>query len=136
MVRFIIVGIGGGLLFGVLDAVINANPIARRLFEVYAPIARKSVNAAVGMLIDLVCGFALAGLFILLFDRLPGATALVKGLSFAVGLWFLRVVMNAASTWMMFTVPLKTIAYVAAAGLLEMTALGVLYGLTLVPLTS
>jgi hypothetical protein len=136
MVRFIIVGIGSGLLFGVLDAVINANPIARRLMEVYKPIARESVNAAVGILIDLVYGFALAGLFILLFDRLPGATALIKGLSFAAGLWFLRVVMNAASTWMMYTVPLKTIAYVTVAGLLEMTALGVLYGLTLAPLTA
>lgn len=86
------------------------------------------------MLIDLAYGFALAGLFVLLFDSLPGNAGMVKGLSFAAGLWFLRVVMNAASTWMMFTVPPKTIAYSVAYGLLEMAALGVLYGIDLPPL--
>jgi hypothetical protein len=102
MARFIIVAIASGLLFGVLDGLINANHLARRLFEVYQPIARPSLKMTAGVLIDLVYGFALAGLFLLLFESLPGHAGLVKGLSFA-------------------------------AGLVEMGALGLLYGLALWP---
>jgi hypothetical protein len=135
MLRYVIVSIGSGLLFGILDGILNANPLARRLFAVYEPIARTSVNAPAGLLIDLGYGFALAGMFVLLRHCLPGPSGLVKGLSFAAGLWFLRVVMGAASTWMMFRVPAATIAYGVGAGLVEMLALGLLYGLTLAPPT-
>jgi hypothetical protein len=133
MVRYLVVGAGSGLLFGLMDGVLHANPLAAKLFEVYKPIARKSVNMAAGIVIDLIYGFALAGIFLLLFHCLPGEAGVIKGLSFAAGLWFIRVAMNAASTWMMFAVPLKTIAYMLGIGLLEMLALGVLYGLTLAP---
>ena len=131
MLRYLIVSIGSGILFGVLDGVLHANPLARRLFQVYEPIARTSVNAPAGVIIDLAYGFALAGMFLLLYPCLPGASGLVKGLSFAAGVWFLRVVMSAASTWMMFRVPLSTIAYGVGAGLVEMLVLGVLYGVTI-----
>ena len=47
--------------------------------------------------------------------------------------WFFRVVMQAASTWIMFEVPLQTIGYSLAAGLLEMVLIGLLYGLSLKP---
>jgi hypothetical protein len=133
MVRYIIVAAGSGLLFGLLDGVLNANPLAVRLMEAYKPIARTSLNMAAGILIDLVYGFILAGMFLLLHRCLPGQTGLVKGLSFAAGIWFLRVVMNAASTWMAWKIPLETIGYSLAAGLLEMAALGVLYGIALAP---
>jgi len=85
------------------------------------------------MIIDLMYGFVLAGMFMLLSPALPGSSGLVKGLGFAAGLWFVRVVMGAASTWIMFNIPARTIAYVTAAGLAEMLALGILYGVTLVP---
>ncbi len=131
MVRYLIVAAGSGLLFGLLDGVLNANPLAVKLKAVYKPIARKSINMAAGIIIDLAYGFILAGMFIHLYHCLPGQAGLVKGLSFAAGLWFLRVIMSAASEWMIFDVPLKTIAYAVAAGALEMLALGVLYALTL-----
>jgi hypothetical protein len=131
MGRYIVVSIGSGLLLALLDGVLNGNPLAVRLKEVYKPIARTSINMVAGIIIDLIYGFILAGMFIHLFHCLPGQTGLVKGLSFAAGLWFLRVIMNAASEWMIFNVPLKTIFYSVAAGLLEMLALGVLYALTL-----
>jgi hypothetical protein len=54
-------------------------------------------------------------------------------LSFAVMAWFFRVVMSAASQWMMFNVPAETILYSLVAGLGEMLVLGVLYGLALKP---
>lgn len=133
MLRFIVVSVVGGLLFGALDGVLNANPLARRLLDVYKPIARASINLVAGTIIDLVYGFALAGMFVLLYRSLPGSGRLAKGLSFAFGLWFLRVVMAAASTWMMFEVPAATIAYTLGVGLVEMGALGILYGFTLVP---
>jgi hypothetical protein len=47
--------------------------------------------------------------------------------------WFFRVVMSAASQWVMFSVPVKTLLYSLVTGLVEMLILGVLYGLTLKP---
>ncbi len=86
-----------------------------------------------GIVIDLVFGFVMAGIFLLLYNSLPGETGLIKGLSFAVMAWFFRVVMQVASQWVIFTVPGKTLLYTLTAGLGEMLVLGVLYGLTLKP---
>ena len=133
MLRYVVISLASGLLFGVLDGLLNANPLARSLLDVYRPIARPSINVVAGVAIDLVYGFVLAGMFTLLYRSLPGSTGLLKGLSFAAGLWFLRVVMSAASNWVMFKVPAATLAYTLGAGLVEMVALGALYGLTLLP---
>jgi len=133
MIRYIIASVVSGILFGILDAVINANPLAQRLYAVYKPIARTSVNPVVGILIDLVYGFAMAGFFLLLYSSLPGESGLLKGLSFAGLAWFFRVVMSAASQWVMFNVPAQTLLYSVGAGLGEMLLLGALYGLTLKP---
>lgn len=136
MTTYIIVAVASGILFGFMDAVIHANPLARRLFAVYEPIARASVNAKAGILIDLAYGFVLAGLFLLLYSSLPGDSGLLKGVSFALIAWFLRVVMSVASQWMMLTVPVRALVYSLATGLGEMLILGVLYGLTLRPATT
>jgi len=133
MFRYIIVSIGSGLLFGVLDGFINANPLAQKLYQVYAPIAKSSVNPIAGTGIDLAYGFIMAGIFLRLYRSLPGRSGFVKGLSFGLLIWFFRVVMSAASTWMMFEVPANTILYNLAAGLVEMLALGVIYGLIIQP---
>ena len=105
MWRYVIVSVVSGILFGVLDGLINANPLARKLYEVYQPIARKSVNAIAGVIIDLVYGFVMAAVFLLLYASLPGQLGIVKGLSYGVLVWFFRAVMSAASTWMMFQRP-------------------------------
>ena len=133
MVRYVIVSIVSGILFGVLDGVINANPLAQRLYAVYRPIARTSVNAVAGVAIDLAYGFILAGVFLLLYASLPGEAGLVKGVTFAILIWFFRVVMSAASQWMMFTVPVEAHLYSLVTGLGEMLILGILYGLALKP---
>jgi hypothetical protein len=133
MIRYVVVSVAGGVLFGVLDGVINANPLAQRLYQVYQPIARPSVDPLAGILIDLVYGFVMAGVFLLLYKSLPGGTGLVKGLSFGLLVWFFRVVMYVASQWVMFTVPGEALLYSLLAGLGEMLILGVLYGLTLKP---
>jgi hypothetical protein len=135
MIRYILVSIVSGLLFGALDGVINANPLAQRLYEVYKPIAKTSVNVPAGMVIDLVYGFVMAGVFLLLYESLPGDANFVKGVSFAFLLWFFRVVMGVAGQWMTFNVPIGTLSYSLVAGLGEMIILGILYGLTLRPTT-
>ena len=133
MTTYIIVSLVSGILFGVLDGVINANPFAVRLFEVYKPIAKQSLNMVAGTILDLAYGFILAALFLLLYPSLPGEAGLLKGVSFALLVWFLRVVMNVASQWMMYRVPAKALLYSLLAGLAEMLVLGILYGLTLQP---
>ena len=133
MIGYILVSIISGILFGVLDGVINANPLAQKLYEVYKPIAKTSINPLAGIMIDLVYGFVMAGVFLLLYKSLPGETGLVKGVSFACLVWFFRVVMYTASQWVMFNVPVEALLYSLVTGLGEMLILGVLYGLTLKP---
>jgi hypothetical protein len=131
--RYIIVSIISGILFGVMDGLINANPLAVRLYAVYKPIARKSINLPAGVLIDLLYGFVMAGVFLVLYPSLPGELGIVKGLSFALMVWFFRVVMSAASQWMMYIIPARCFLYTTIAGLGEILVLGVLYGLALRP---
>ncbi len=133
MTRYVVVSVLSGILFAILDGLINANPLGRRSLEVYKPIARESINPVAGIAIDLVYGFVMAGVFLLLYASLPGATGLVKGMSFALLVWFFRVVMSAASQWVMFDVPTRAVLYSLVAGLGEMLILGILYGLTLQP---
>ncbi len=131
MLRYILVSVVGGMLFGVMDGLINANPFAQKLYEVYKPIAKTSINVPVGIGIDLIYGFLMAGIFMLLYKSLPGETGLVKGMSYALLIWFFRVVMQAASSWMMFNVSASAVFYTLVAGFGEMLVLGILYGLTL-----
>jgi hypothetical protein len=133
MMRYITVSIVSGILFGVLDGVINANPWAQRLYAVYKPVAKTSLNVPAGIAIDLVYGFVMAGVFLLLYKSLPGDTGLLKGMSFALLVWFFRVAMGVASQWVMFNVPVAALLYTLFAGLGEILILGALYGLTLKP---
>jgi hypothetical protein len=112
---------------------INANPLAQELLSVYSSLARPSINAAAGLAIDVVYGFVLAGLFLILYFSLPGESGIRKGISFGLMTWFLRVVMQAASTWVMFMVPGNTLLYLILAGFGEMVVLGVFLGVMLKP---
>lgn len=133
MTKYIIVSVISGVLFGFLDALVNANPVAQKLFAVYKPITKTAINPVAGIVIDLVYGFVMAGLFLVLYQSLPGETGIIKGLSFAFVAWFFRVVMYVATQWMMFDVPVATLLYILFSGLVEMLILGILYGLTLKP---
>jgi len=133
MIRYIIVSLASGILFGVMDGLINANPLAQSLYRVFEPIARESVNIPAGIAIDLVYGFAMAGVFLLLHGSLPGGSRIAKGLAFGLLVWFFRVAMQVATQWMMFNIPASTLLYTLACGLAEMLILGLLYSLTLKP---
>lgn len=123
-------GLGIGLAFAVLDGLLNANPVAQRLYAVYKPIARESVNAPLGVAFDLFSGVVMAALFVLLLPALPGGP-IAKGLVFGLMVWFLRVAMGAASQLVMFNVPPIAVFYGLVAGLVEMCLLGAMYGATL-----
>ena len=131
MKKILIVGGLGGVLFAVLDGLINANPWAQKLFEVYKPIAKKSVNVPAGMVIDLVYCVVMAWIFVTLYPSLMGSTGWQKGICFGLIVWFFRVMMQVASQWMMYKVPIETLVYSLVTGLFEMLILGVFYGLTL-----
>ncbi|MBU2566154.1 hypothetical protein KKG46_01185 [Patescibacteria group bacterium] len=134
MIKYITVSIVNGFLFGVMDGIINANPFAQKLFEAYKPIAKTSINAPAGIFIDLIYGFALGAIFLLIYPSLPGESGLTKGIIFALILWFLRVFMHVASTWMMLDIPVKTLSYVLITGLIEMLVIGIVYGIFLKPI--
>lgn len=127
MMRYIVVSAGTGLLFAVMDGLINANPLAQRLLAVYKPIARESVNAPAGVVIDLAYGFVMAGLFLLLASALPGGPTM-KGISFGLIAWFFRVAMSVAGQWVAFKIPPAALAYMLVTGLVEMLILGIIYG--------
>src|SRR4030042_6121540 len=131
MLRYVGVSVFGGLLLGFLDGLINANPYAQKLFEVYKPIAKSSVNIILGFGIDILYGFVLAGLFLLLYKSLPGQTMLLKGLSFGLIVSFLRVVMHVFSQLVMFKVPANALVYMFLTGLVEMLLICLFFGLTL-----
>lgn len=131
MIRFIISAVLTGLLFGIFDGLINGNSYAIKLMECYKPIAKQSINIPAGLLIDLVYGFAISGLFLILFPVLPTEFGIIKGITFGIGMWFFRVLMNVLSSWMMFNIPIKTLAYLLFTGFVEMILLGIFNGLIL-----
>ncbi len=132
-IRYTLVSAASGTLFAAMDALINGNSLAQRLYEIYAPIARTTVNVTAGLFIDLFFGFALAAIFSLLYESLPGISGSAKGVSFAVIVWFLRVVMYVASQWMILNIPSETLLYTLVTGFGEMLVLGAFFGLALRP---
>ncbi len=131
MVRFIIAAVLTGLLFGTMDGLINGNQYALKLMECYAPVAKQTINVPAGILIDLIYGFIISGIFIIIRPSLPTEAGIVKGLAYGTGMWFFRVLMGVLSDWMMLNVPVRTLIYVLLTGLVEMAILGMLNGLIL-----
>jgi len=118
------------LVFVILDGLLNANPLAQRLYAVYRPIARQSVNAPLGLLFDIISGVVLAALLVALSPALPGGR-FTKGLAFGVMVWFFRVAMGVAAQAVMFNVPGSALTYSLITGLVEMSILGLLCGFAL-----
>jgi hypothetical protein len=131
--HFVIISVVCGILLWLLGAIINRNPFAQKLYQVYAPILKQTYNIPISILANLFYGFVFSGMFLLLFKSLPGETTIIKGISFALIVWFLRGVMSALSQWTAFALPFKAVIYAAISGLCEMLIVGVLFSLTLKP---
>ncbi len=133
MIRYIVVSLISGVIFGFLDGLINANPIAQELFLVFKPISKSTVNIQVGIVIDLIYGFVMAGLFLILYQSIPGKSGWIKGISYGLIIWFFRVLMYVVTTWMILNVPTQTLFYILFTGLGEMLLIGLIYGISLNP---
>jgi hypothetical protein len=133
MWTYIIVSLASGLLLAVLDALLNANPLARRLYSSYGPIARKSISIFRGILIDLLFGFILAGFYLLLYKGLPFQPGIARAITFGFIVWVLRSLMNSLSHWTMYEIPAQTHFYAIFAGLLQSLLISIFYSLTLSP---
>lgn len=131
MLRYFVVSISSGLILGFLDGLINANPYAQKLFEVYKPIAKSSVNIVLGFGIDILYGFVMTGLFFLLYKSLPGQTAILKGLSYGLIVAFFSVVMHVFSQLVMFKVSANALIYMFLTGLLEILIVSIYISATL-----
>lgn len=133
MIRFIIVSLSSGIIFGFLDGMINGNPYAQKLFECYKPIAKSSINIPLGIIIDIIYGFIMCWIFLIIYNSIPATSGIAKGLVYGLALWFFRVIMSVITTYMMLQIPLKTLLYVALTGLIEMLVIGSFYGITIKP---
>ncbi len=131
MARYVVASLSSGVLFGIMDALINGNPLAARIMDCYKPIARQAVNVPAGMAIDLAYGFVICAVYLFILPVLPAQSGTARGIAFGLGMWFFRVVMNALSGWMMFIVPGRTLVYQLVTGLAEMLLLGIVIGLIL-----
>jgi len=131
MLRRIVVGLAAGVVFLILDGLLNANPLAQQVYAGYRPIARSSVNVLAGSLVDLAYGLILVALFVTLRHCLPGRKGLTKGVSFGLMVWFLRVVMRVAGEWVTTTLPPSAHAYSLVAGLVQMLLVAIVIALLL-----
>ena len=134
MARFIIISLIGGILFAVLDGLINGNPLAQKLMECYKPIAKPSINIPAGIAIDIFYGFVMCGIFLIIYNSLPSDNPLIKGIMYGLIIWFFRVIMSVFTIYMTQQVPAKTLIYMLLTGLAEVLILGMFYGLTIKPL--
>ena len=81
-----------------------------------------------GSAVDLAYGVILVWLFVTLRASLPGHTSFLKGVSFGLMVWFLRVVMRVAGEWVVTTVPASTHAYTLASGLVQVLLVATFIG--------
>jgi len=124
----LLVGLGAGFVFLVMDGLIHANPMAKKVYAVYISLARQSVNALAGSAIDLAYGIALTFLFSTLSPSLPGRSSMAKAMMFGLIVWFFRVVMNVAGEWVSTTVPPETHFYTLLTGLAQVLLVSAFIG--------
>jgi len=131
MIDYLIVSLIAGGLFVFMDGIISSNPMAKQLFLVYQSIGKTNPSIMAGVTIDVIYGFIMAAIFMVLYPSLPGKNGFLKGISFGVLAWFFRVLMYVVSQFMIINIPVSTMLYILWTGLLEMMVLGVFYGLAL-----
>lgn len=134
--RLLLAGSITGILFGLCDAVlgfISMSLFQLPLFASDPALWKTTFNPVMGLVVDFIYGLLLALIFAVLYPSLPGRRW-GKGLSFALILWFLRVVMGVVSMRVMLNVPDPILGYWLVSGLAEMLVLGLalsgLYRLT------
>ena len=77
LVRYLTASLFVGVTFVILDALLNANPVAQAAYAPLASVARREINVLAGVAIDLVYGFVLCAIFIWIQGPLPGNSTLL-----------------------------------------------------------
>ena len=129
--RFVIAGIVASVLFLVLDMALGmaGGLIATKFFGLPAtqpPGFEKKMR--LGLLFEVINGFMLALIFALIQAALPGQ-GWVKGITYGLIVWGLRVVMWAFSTYMMTDMAPALIGINVVTGLIEVLMLGIVIAL-------
>jgi hypothetical protein len=125
--RFLIAGIAASLLFLVLDMALGMTGglVGSKFFGLSAaqpPGFEKKMRFA--LLFEVINGFMLALIYAVIHTVLPGQ-GWVKGISYGLIVWGLRVVMWAFSTYVMTNMPPTQIGINVATGLVEVLILGI-----------
>jgi hypothetical protein len=129
--RLLVTGLVAAVLFLVLDMALGmvGGWLGRRLFRLpSAQPAGIEGKIKLGLLFELVNGFLLALIYAVIHTGLPGQ-GWIKGLSYGLIVWALRVVMWAFSTYMMTDLAPATIGITVGTGLIEVLILGVVIAL-------
>jgi hypothetical protein len=125
--RLLIAGVVASVLFLVLDAAMGmlGGLIGARLFGLPStqPEGIESKMIA-GLVFELINGFMLAVIYAVIHKCLPGA-GWVKGLSYGLLVWGLRVLMWAFSTYMMTAMSPIAISITVVTGFIEVLIIGV-----------
>ena len=129
--RYVIISLVCAILYWILDGIVVWNPYARKLYQAYQTNTKPSFSLPKSLFVYLIYGFAMAGLFLLLYNSLPGETGIVKGICFGLIAWYFRGFTTVMSQWIFSTVSLKTMGYAAITGVGEALILGMFLGLTL-----
>ena len=129
--RYVFVSWACGILYWILDGIIVMNPYARKLYQAYRSNVKIAFNLPKSFVVYLIYGFAMSGIFLVLYKSLPGKKGVVKGISFGLLAWYFRGFTALMSQWILSTATLQTMAYGAITGVCEALILGILLGLTL-----
>jgi hypothetical protein len=125
--RLLVTGLVAAVLFLVLDMALGmlGGWLGRRFFGLSSTQpAGIEAKMRLGLVFELINGFLLALIYAVIHTSLPGV-GWVRGLSYGLIVWALRVVMWAFSTYMMTDLAPATIGITVGTGLIEVLILGV-----------
>jgi hypothetical protein len=130
--RFLLAGFVASVLFLILDMGFGmlGELVGARLFGLpAAQLPGIEKKARLGILFEVINGFMLALVYALIHASLPGQ-GWVRGISYGLVVWGLRVVMWAFSTFMMTDMSPILIGINVVTGLVEVLILGVAISIT------
>ena len=125
--RLLVTGLVAAVLFLVLDMALGmaGGWLGTRLFGLpSSQPAGIGAKIKLGLVFELVNGFLLALIYAVIHTGLPGR-GWIRGVSYGLVVWALRVVMWAFSTYMMTDLAPATIGITVGTGLAEVLILGI-----------
>jgi len=123
--KLIINGIIVGFVFLILDMLFAM--ITSPFFSPYSDLAIWKIppNLAAGGVFDFINGFILVGVFMMIYNGIPG-TGWRKGLNYGIIVGLFRVVMMSFSVIVMYAVPIELVVISLISGFIEIIVLCIL----------